>query len=110
MTLYDIIDEIQDRTAMYVGDGSILQLRAFLSGFSWAENKLGVKLAPETPSFGDFHDWIAEKFGWYESTAGWANIIRQEYDGDEQRAGRAFFEWLSEFRNEKQLAPDDPRP
>ena len=110
ITLYDILEEIHPHPAMYFGDASILQLRAFLCGFSWAEEKLGVRLSQETPSFRDFDNWVAMKFGWYESTPGWANIILQEYEGDEQEAGRAFFELFDDFRKGPPLTPEGRGP
>jgi hypothetical protein len=46
----------------------------------------------ERPDFGRFHDWVAERFGWHESTAGWCNIIVEECGGNHGEALDRFFE------------------
>jgi hypothetical protein len=52
----------------------------------------------DQPDFGGFHDWVAARFGWRESTAGWCNIIRQECGGDDRKALESIFELIDEYR------------
>jgi hypothetical protein len=56
----------------------------------------------ERPDFGGLHDWIAERFGWPSSAAGWCNIILQECAGDDSKALDSFFALVEDYR----LSPD----
>lgn len=95
--VYDMIALIRPRPAMYIGDHSLFCLRSFLDGCFFLAEEHGIR-TDESPSFGGFHDWVAERFGWYESTAGWCNIIVAECDGDPGRALDRFFELIEEYR------------
>jgi hypothetical protein len=52
---------------------------------------------PNQADFHRFHDSVAAKFGWRESTAGWCTIL-QESGGDDRRALEFFFELIDEYR------------
>lgn len=98
MSLYAILDEIRIRTPMYIGEASITCLRSFLLGIDFLVLKRCVEALPESPPFEDFHDWVASKYGWCESTAGWAKIILAECQNDERLALERFFADLDQFR------------
>jgi hypothetical protein len=81
---------------MYVGSHSLVRVHSFLYGCLFMTREYGIECC-ERPSFGAFHDWVAKRFGWYESTAGWCNIIVQECGGDESKALDRFFELVDEY-------------
>ena len=64
--LYPLLKEIEPRPALWIGEYS-------LNGYSLAlaQHKL-LPLEEDTPNF---HEWVAYKLGFYESTAGWHNMI-----------------------------------
>ena len=94
--VYKLIAQIRPRPAMYVGSHSLVRLRSFLDGCIFMTDEYDIECC-EQPPFGGFHDWVAKRFGWYESTAGWCNIIIQECGGDESKALDVFFELIDEF-------------
>lgn len=72
--IYHILEKIRHRPAMYIGDETLENLRSFLAGYSMAMNEHKKEDASQ-PRFSDFHEWVREYYGYYESTAGWANMI-----------------------------------
>ncbi len=103
MSEYELIDEIRMRTAMFTGYSSPTHLHSFLSGFFYANRDEDI--TEETPSFHGFHDWIADKFGYKESTSGWAYMIEDQRD-DKSEALYLFYELLDKYRGirHKQIA------
>jgi len=95
--VYQTITLIRSRPTMYIGSHSLIRLRAFLDGCFYMAHEYGIECC-ERPSFGGLHDWVAKRFGWYESTAGWCNIIVKECGGDEGKALDQFFELIDEYR------------
>jgi len=59
---------------MWIGEPSPDRLNLFLAGYCSAMEQVGLKDIA-TPPFHGFHDWVAERFGFAESTAGWPNMI-----------------------------------
>ena len=94
----DIFDAFRSRPAMYTGENTIHSIRCFLDGYQFAMDRNGVSrdgdpfLVP-----GEFHDWVAYRLHFYESTSGWCNMIRDR-TGTEQEALDTFFELLAEFK------------
>jgi hypothetical protein len=74
-SLYDVIDMIRPRPGMYIGDSSPNNLTVFLMGYKLAMLEAGVADVTRPPITGGFDDWVAAKFGFSESTPGWANMI-----------------------------------
>ena len=54
----------------------------------------------ENPKFHGFHDWVANKFGYTESTSGWAYMIEDQRE-DKKEALYLFYELLDEYRGIK---------
>ena len=101
--IYDLFDAIQPRPAMFFGKKSIINLKAFIDGLFFAEKYFDFDF--DWKSFyseDDFHDYTAKYFGWRESTAGWANIILEESQNDEEKAVDVFYALLEEFKLEKE--------
>jgi len=53
----------------------------------------------QQPDFHGFHDWVAHRLGFAESTSGWCNMIREKSKSEED-AFEQFFVLLAEFRKE----------
>jgi hypothetical protein len=58
---------------------------------------VGLTLRHEQPEFHGFHDWIAGRLGYAESTSGWYKMIRGRC-ASEREAFDRFYELLDEFR------------
>lgn len=86
-SIYTVIDLVRRRPGMYIGDPSPDSLLIFLSGYDLAMQHAGLVDTSQPPLHG-FHDWIAQRLGFYESTAGWANMIMAVTLGLNPRAMR----------------------
>jgi hypothetical protein len=91
--LYEILDKIRERPAMYMGEHSLSALYHFINGFYMAHNNETY----ETPSFDGFNDFVGKFYGKY-TTAGWKNLILADHFGNEHEAVTRFYELLDEFR------------
>jgi hypothetical protein len=97
--LYKLLDKIRERPSMYLGEKRINSLRTFLDGYTFGLWEYNIHTGGETPPFGLFHKWIAKKFGWGQTSAGWNTILLNENLGDEAKALDQFFEILPDFMN-----------
>lgn len=73
-SIYRIIDAMRRRPGMYIGDPTTEKLDVFLTGYRVAMDHAGIADESQPPFMG-FHNWVARKFGFRESTAGWSNMI-----------------------------------
>ena len=69
---YQLLKEIEKRPAMWTGEVNLKSIRLFVSGYYQA--LIDNKIVPENIDE-PFFDWVANKLGYFESTAGWANMI-----------------------------------
>ncbi|WP_367388438.1 hypothetical protein [Lewinella sp. LCG006] len=71
---YKLLKKMEARPAMWTGELTLKSIKTFLDGYSFAlyEHKLTDLKKQSEPNF---HDWTAKKLGFYESTAGWQNMI-----------------------------------
>ncbi|MCM1579622.1 MAG: hypothetical protein NC078_12580 [Ruminococcus sp.] len=109
MTQFDIVHEVVElvrkRPGMYFGSWSVRAFKVFLDGYFTALEKYRPiefeeeKFAEDTPlPFWYFHEFAVRKFGYRESTAGWANIIADSVgDGSAESWGK-FLDVYDEFR------------
>lgn len=69
---YKLLKEIEKRPAMWTGEASLKSIKIFVSGYYQAlrDNKIVEENFDEP-----FFDWVANKLGYFESIAGWANMI-----------------------------------
>jgi hypothetical protein len=82
---------------MYTGEASVHSLGSFVAGYSFCQWQAGAAIEDEAPDFGGFHDWVANKLGYSESTSGWRNMItNQRFDAEE--ALWLFYQLLDEYR------------
>lgn len=91
-----LIDAIRQRPGMYFGSKSLTAFYHFLGGYQTAcgihqivDDRLGLVIPA------DFHDWVAYRTHFRESTSGWCNMIVETTDSEE-RAFDCFFELLEE--------------
>ncbi len=70
---YHIFKQIEQRPAMWTGEATLRSIHIYMSGYYHAmiENCI-VKNAEKEELF---FEWVAKKLGYYESTAGWVNMI-----------------------------------
>jgi hypothetical protein len=83
---------------MYAGENTLQSLRCYLDGYDFAIERHGLSQQDDplhVPH--EFHDWVAYRLHFYESTSGWSNMIRDR-TGTEQEAIDKFFELLAEFK------------
>jgi hypothetical protein len=93
----DILEQIRRRPAMFTGEDSLRSIYHFLSGYSFALDRHSV--ATDTDPLilpGQFHDWVAYRLHFYESTSGWCNMISARTSTEPDAIDR-FFQLLSEF-------------
>ena len=70
---YHLLKRMEGRPAMWTGELSLKSIHCYISGYYQA--LLDHQLASKDHSEEPFFDWVANKLGYYESTAGWANMI-----------------------------------
>jgi len=96
--LNDLLPEIRKRPGMFISEASVIRLYDFINGYNSA---LITHELDEEDLFDhslSFHDWVALRTHFYESTSGWANMLN-DYCKDEEKAFYMFFEMLEEYRN-----------
>lgn len=96
--VYETIALIRPRPALYIGYHSLVRMSAFVDGCFHMAKEYGIECCEE-PKLSGLHDWVAKRFGWHESTAGWRNIIFQESGEDDSKALDMFFELVEEFHS-----------
>ncbi len=96
MNIYELLDTIRRRPGMYFGYHSPTHLHSFISGYYFT-NHPDESDSTISPPFHSFHDWVAAKLGYYESTSGWAYMIEDQRE-DKEEALWLFFQLLDEFR------------
>jgi hypothetical protein len=90
-----LLDVIREKPALYLGEHSLTGLWHFLHGFHSAERIHDLEAASQMPT--DFHDWVAYRLHYFESTSGWRRMILDQIP-DERAALERFYELLDEHR------------
>jgi hypothetical protein len=103
-SIYDLLEHVRRRPAMFIGVPSIFRLDSFLGGYRAGLGRVRFSLR-ECEDFHRFHDWVARRLGYSESTSGWVNMIRDKSASDEE-AFSQFYALLAEFKKDK--APEKP--
>jgi len=70
---------------MYIGNVTPNNLDVFILGYQIAMMDLGY-IDESAPPYGDFSNWVANKLGFFEPTAGWARIILAKALGEDPKA------------------------
>lgn len=122
-SLYDVIETIGKRPAMYVGEKRLKNIGLFLDGYWIAMHDAGVEDATD-PNFADFREFVRQKLNYSGSSAGWEKMILAVAAGcdprqirwEELNAPRSpevheksldlFWELLKEYRSTTDFEPD----
>ena len=95
--IYNHLDMIKARPWMYIWDNNITSLKHYIYWYYWCLFEKSIK-ENERPVFHNFHDWVANKYWYSESTSWWCNMILDQTNKDEKKALELFFELLEEFK------------
>ena len=96
--LYELLQEIKARPALYVGGKSIFRLESFIDGYFYARRDSGLPLSErEKDYFNNFHQWLEERLR-AKTTLSWSKIIFFR-SSDEIQATELFFKLFDEFIN-----------
>lgn len=116
-TNYKLLKQLEHRPALWTGQYTLKGLHTYLAGYEHAVRDNNLR-RQEDEDVEPFFDWIANKLGFYESTAGWANMILavtigldpkhldwNNYDSKVTReqhdlSFKKFYELLEEYVNE----------
>lgn len=106
--LYDLLELIRERPALYIGEKSITALSQFISAFQFGLTFGGGKFKEEErPPFRHFNLWLANGFGRSGGAASFKRILLAEalfVDWNaEEAALDLFFEFLDEFRKREEV-------
>ncbi|WP_435261855.1 hypothetical protein [Tenacibaculum sp. nBUS_03] len=114
---YNILKRMEERPAMWLGECTLKALSSFLMGYQSGLTDKGID-EHILPTF-EFFEWIKNKLGYYESTAGWANMILASTMGLDPKnidwdsydinvssiqhntSFKKFYELLEDYMNEK---------
>ena len=94
-SIYDLLGWIRKKPGLYIVEPSIYRLHSFLTGYDAGLGHAGFILRDEA-DFHRFHDWVAHRLGFGESTSGWVNMIRDKSASDAE-AFQRFYVFLDEF-------------
>jgi hypothetical protein len=97
-----LLHEMRGRLGMYLGTTSLTKLAAFLRGYDYAVEKLGMGKADRFLM--EFRDWVHQRF---QTTAySWEETILR-HSSDEADAVKRFWELLDEYlaEGEEKSAP-----
>ncbi len=99
MDVYQLIEVMRKRVGMYIGEEDIRYLRCFLDGYQAAQCETIRKIETLIPlPFWFFHEFVAIKYNYNESTAGWANIILNENNNDPKQSVTVFYDLFDSFK------------
>jgi hypothetical protein len=90
-----LLDVIRERPPLYLGEPSLTSLWHYLHGFVNAESVHRIEAVSQLPD--DFHEWVAYRLHYYESTKGWRRMILEQ-TVDESAALDRFYELLDDHR------------
>lgn len=95
-SIFDLLNWVRKTPETFLdGDRSLRRLRSFLVGYECGLGRLHFSLR-DHDLFHSFHDWVASKLGFGESTSGWCNMILARTKSDDEAYSK-FFELLDEF-------------
>lgn len=118
---YSLLKKIEQRPAMWTGENSLRSISNYITGYIHALLDHGIIREPA--SIDPFSNWVANKLGYYESTAGWVNMILaysvghnpKEINWDEfielpiseeqhSESVKVFYRLVEQFKNEAENA------
>jgi hypothetical protein len=94
----ELFDAIRQRPALYLGTQSLTGLYHFMSGYDHALSVHSVASMPRLMPPLEFHDWVAYRLHFSESTSGWHRMILKSVS-DEPVALKRFYKLFDEFES-----------
>lgn len=101
MLIYDILDRVRERPALFVGKKRLTLLKSFLEGATFSAYMLGIDSGYDDFSpipFRFFNDYVAKYYN-YEATSGWGDMILSKTNGENETGVDAFYTLLDSFRS-----------
>lgn len=114
---YQVLKAIEKRPGMFTSEVSLKSIYIYILGYYQA--LLDNEIVAKRDDYESFFDWVAKKLGYFESTAGWVNIILAHclgfksddivweevfnYDISKEEhlnSIKKFYELLEEYKNE----------
>ncbi|OQY46414.1 MAG: hypothetical protein B6242_07835 [Anaerolineaceae bacterium 4572_78] len=105
---YNLLQQIQHKPGLYLGQISISNLYMFLQGYSFARRQLNIPPSKEEQLFREFQPWLQQRFNVQTSQA-WSQIILLTVL-DEQDAFNRFFDLLGEFLQHQSKESKNEQP
>jgi len=96
----NLLEEIEARPAMFLGQKSLTRFYAFLDGYGTALHVYSIDSDLRKSIPREFHDWVAYREHFEESTSGWCNMILAN-TSDEEKALERCFQLLREYHARK---------
>lgn len=97
MTVFELLERIEQSPGLYLGRPSVHDLFVFLNGYETARADLDVALTEEEEAFYDeFQPWLQRRLG-VRSVTSWAKLIMLSCH-DEKAGFEQFFELLKAFK------------
>jgi len=93
--VFQLIENIRERPGMYIGECSIIRLRAFVYGYAYAIYEIGLGM-DIFQLLKDFNDYIQKSYH-IESTEGWDKILLSKCNNDEEKAFKLFGKKWDDF-------------
>jgi hypothetical protein len=95
----DVLGVIRENPVLYTGESTLTALYHFLGGYETA--KYVHQIPPRHVLPKDFHDWVAYRLHFRESTSGYRRMILQHFP-DESKALDQFFSLFDEHRTRQE--------
>lgn len=108
MDLFQLIDTVRRRPGMFVEDGSLVALDAFLRGFHFARVDAGVATDADRRFVEGFQPWLQRRHG-SDAASTWVEPVRVLADGSGRAPLQRFFELVDDFRQERGELGDGDR-
>jgi hypothetical protein len=96
-----VLDRLRKHPGLYLGECSLTALWHFISGYGQALATHAIPYESDPLALPrDFHDWVAYRLHFKESTSGWRNMILGRV-GSEKEGLDQFFTLLEEYNARK---------
>lgn len=106
-TLFNLLDKIKIKPALYLGTSSITHLRMFILGYRFARSEMGItNTEAESDFYKNFQPWLQNRLS-IHTVNGWDKIILLTCI-DEKAAFDFFFNLLDEFLQRDRSQTIDP--
>ncbi|WP_019500988.1 hypothetical protein [Pseudanabaena sp. PCC 6802] len=105
--LFDLLEKIKNKPALYIGNPSITNLRMFVLGYRFARSELNiVNTEAETDFHKNFQPWLQKRLS-IRTVNAWDKLILLTCI-NEQAAFEYFFQLLDEFLQRDKCHDIDP--